>query len=175
MKSNGIKVFFICLLLLFFFGMIGIFLTIYGIDKVKEADTASIAITVRNISVQELGENASYIIIDTYEYNYPFRLPGDFTEQLQSNKLQTGSKVYLKIPKSKKKELNKSYFIDAVSLYYDDEVFVSIDEYNQIVHNDIFPARVAAITASFGFFIAAVLMMRSLVKTSKREKILRQR
>ena len=84
--------------------------------------------------------------------------------------MRQGNKVYLKIKKSDEEQLNKALFIDAVGLYCDDEVFVSIDEYNQCIHESIVPTRIAAIVASFGIFIGAVLMTVSLVKDLKRQQ-----
>lgn len=170
MKVKKIKVLFVGLLWIFFLGTIGLSLIINGLDKVKETDTVDLPVTIRYIKLEEWSGNSRYIIIDTYEYDHPFRVHGEFADCLQSNKLKQGNKVYLKIQKSDEEQLNKALFIDAVGLYCDDEVFVSIDEYNQCIHESIVPTRIAAIVASFGIFIGAVLMTVSLVKDLKRQQ-----
>lgn len=169
MRYKRTKVFFLFILCIFFIGMIGIYLSINGADKVKETDTVKISVTIKYVKLDEWGKNTSYIMIDTYEYNYPFRIPGEFADCLQSNKLKPGNRIYLKIKKGDEEQLNKVLFLDAVGLYCDDEVFVSIDEYNQCIHKSIFPTRIAVIVASLGLFVGAVLMARSLAKELKRE------
>lgn len=170
MKVKKIKVLFVGLLWIFFLGTIGLSLIINGLDKVKETDTVDLPVTIRYIKLEEWSGNSRYIIIDTYEYDYPFRVPGEFADYLQSNKLKQGNEIYLKIQKSDEEQLNKALFIDAVGLYCDDEVFVSIDEYNQCIHKSIVPTRIAAIVASLGLFIGAALMTVSLVKDLKRQQ-----
>ena len=168
MKVKKIKILFVSLLWIFFLGTIGLSLIINGLDKVKETDTVDLPVTIQYIKLEEWSENSSYIIIDTYEYDYPFRVPGEFADCLQSKKLKQGNGIYLKIQKSDEEQLNKALFIDAVGLYCDDEVFVSIYEYNQCIHKSIVPTRIAAIVASLGLFIGAALMTGSLVKGLKR-------
>lgn len=169
MRYKRTKVLFLLILCIFFIGMIGIYLSINGADKVKETDTVKLPVTIKYVKLDEWGKNTSYIMIDTYEYNYPFRIPGEFADCLQSNKLKPENKIYLKIKKGDEEQLNKALFIDAVGLYCDDEVFVSIDEYNQCIHESIFPTRIAVIVASLGLFVGAVLMARALAKDLKRE------
>ena len=152
MKVKKIKVLFVGLLWIFFLGTIGLSLIINGLDKVKETDTVDLPVTIRYIKLEEWSGNSRYIIIDTYEYDHPFRVHGEFDNCLKSNKMRQGNKVYLKIKKS------------------DEEVFVSIDDYNQCIHESIVPTRIAAIVASFGIFIGAVLMTVSLVKDLKRQQ-----
>lgn len=168
MKYKRTKVLILSILCIFFIGMVGIYLSINGADKVKETDIVKLPVTIKYVKLDEWGENASYIMIDTYEYNYPFRIPGEFADCLQSNKLKPGNKICLKIKKIDEEQLNKAFFLDAVGLYCDDEVFVSIDEYNQCIHESILPTRIAVIVASLGLFVGAVLMARSLVKDLKR-------
>ena len=170
MKVKKIKVLFVGLLWIFFLGTIGLSLIINGLDKVKETDTVDLPVTIQHIKLEEWSGNSKYIIIDTYEYDYPFRVPGEFADCLKSNELKQGNKVYLKIKKSDEEQLNKALFIDAVGLYCDDEVFVSIDEYNQCVHESLVPTRIAAIVASLGLFIGAVLLTVSLAKDLKRQQ-----
>ncbi len=170
MKVKKIKVLFVGLLWIFFLGTIGLSLIINGLDKVKETDTVDLPVTIRYIKLEEWSGNSRYIIIDTYEYDHPFRVHGEFDNCLKSNKMRQGNKVYLKIKKSDEEQLNKALFIDAVGLYCDDEVFVSIDKYNQCIHESIVPTRIAAIVASLGLFIGAALMTGSLVKDLKRQQ-----
>lgn len=167
MKVRKIKMIFVILLWIFFLGTTGIFLTINGLDKVKEKDTVDLPVTIQSIRLDKLSDKVSYIMIDTYEYDYPFRVPGEFDDCLQSNELKPGNEVYLKIQKSDEEQLNKALFINAVGIYSDDEVFVSIDEYNQCIHESIVSTRITAIVASIGLFVGAVLMTRSLVKNKK--------
>ena len=167
MKVRKIKMIFVILLWIFFLGTTGIFLTINGLDKVKEKDTVDLPVTIQSIRLDKLSDKVSYIMIDTYEYDYPFRVPSEFDDCLQSNELKPGNEVYLKIQKSDEDQLNKALFINAVGIYSDDDVFVSIDEYNQCIHESIVPTRITAIVASIGLFVGAVLMTRSLVKNKK--------
>ena len=167
MKVRKIKILFVILLWIFFLGTTGIFLTINGLDKVKEKDTVDLPVTIQSIRLDKLSDKVSYIMIDTYEYDYPFRVPGEFDDCLPSNEFKQGNKVYLKIQKSDEEQLNKALFINAVGIYSDDEVFVSIDEYNQCIHKSIVPTRITAIIASIGLFVGAVLMTKSLVKNKK--------
>ncbi len=99
MKVKKIKVLFVGLLWIFFLGTIGLSLIINGLDKVKETDTVDLPVTIRYIKLEEWSGNSRYIIIDTYEYDHPFRVHGEFDNCLKSNKMRQGNKVYLKIKK----------------------------------------------------------------------------
>ena len=171
MKNKKIRTFFICLLLIFSIGMIGILLLMNGADKVKEADTVRLSVTVQRISSQGLSKDDGYITIGTYEYLYPFQIPDKFSSLLQSDRLEPGDKIYLRIKKSDAEQLNHLFVINAVELSDDDGVFFSIDDYNQYVHESITPTRIAAIAASLVLFVGAVSMINSTVKAFKKEKL----
>lgn len=164
MKNKRIKIFFICLMLIFSVGMLGILLMINGADKIKEADTVSLPVTIQHIESDNSAGTGDFIIIDTYEYIDLFRVPIEFSDRLQSIGLKPGKKGYLTIQKDDEKQLNEAFFVNVVGLSCDDEVLVSIDEYNRCVHKSIAPTRIAAIATAVGLLTGAALIIRSLVK-----------
>ena len=164
MKNKRIKIFFICLMLIFSVGMLGILLMLNGADKIKEADTVSLPVTIQHVESDNSAGNGDFIIIDTYEYINLFRVPIEFSDRLQSIGLKPGKKAYLTIQKDDEKQLNEAFFVNVVGLSCDDEVLISIDEYNRCVHESIAPTRIAAIAAAVGLLTGAALIIRSLVK-----------
>lgn len=151
-------------MLFFSVGMLGILLMLNGADKIKEADTVGLPVTIRHIKSDNSAGNGDFIIIDTYEYIDLFRVPIEFSDRLLSIGLKPGQKVCLIIQKDDEKQLNEAFFVNVVGLSCDDETLISIDEYNRCVHESIALTRIASIAAAVGLLTGAALIIRSLVK-----------
>ncbi len=157
-KNRGLKLLLILCLLLFF-GMIGLLLIINGIDKQNEENTMEFTAVVQSTQVTNANDHVYIEIL--LEGNKKLLIQNSIGEKINVDSiqnLQSGELVFFRIEKQME-EHYEAGLVNIVSLRTERDQIFSLDDYNTLIHETAFQARIAGIIAAAIFLILAFLLI----------------
>jgi len=137
---------------LFFCATVGLIFSMNEIDKFTEEKTTEFVATVTDIRISNTGKDV-FVELYTKEYEPSLFISKNVCSNMQNDYLKgikEGDTIFFRIEKIKTKQMDDVDFIDIVSLRTEKNSILTLEEYNKIIHQLAFPARVAS-------FITALL------------------
>ena len=167
MKKRKLIVFSLILFLIFFFGIIGLLISMNSIDKQTEKNTTEFMATVTNVETTDTGKNI-YVEIYTEEYGDILHISTSVSKKIDMddiNNLQKGQTIIFRIENNMLDQFEKIGFGNIVSLKTSEKEIFSLISYNKYIHDSAFPARIAGIVLISIFLLTSAHCVLLLYKT----------
>ena len=158
MKRLKIQLIIMIVSFVFFIGMIGLLILMRDIDRQTEETTSFYQATVTSVDIANTGSDISARIY-TNEYDTYLLITTDIAPNINMDDvkdLKNGQTIFFGIEKIKAPDMNKVALIDITSLKTETKVIFSLEEYNQYMHDSLYPSRIA------GAVVAALLLCLSI-------------
>lgn len=158
MKDRRVLTVIIIALLLFCVIIIGVLLSMFGIDKQTKDTTALYFATIKDIHIGGTMEN-TYVEIFTNEYGSALRVSTNIAGKIDIDsvkELNKGQTIFFRIENIKVEQLNQVEFLDIVSLSTNTEEIYNLDQYNEYMHNAAYPARMTGVVMVIVLIVAAL-------------------
>ena len=143
----------------FFLVTIGIFISMFQIDKQTEDITIEYSATVRRIHINNSVKN-KWVQIETEEYDSSLYISVNISKNINMNKiiaLKEGEKIFFRIENIKVKQMNFVDFVDIVSLKTETDDIFTLNDYNYFMRISARPARIANIIVALILLVVSVL------------------
>lgn len=156
---------------LLFVVMIGLIISISEIDKQTESTTTLFTATVDGVDITDTGERV-FAEIHTKEYDTSLFISANICENIKMDEirdLKDGQTLFFRIENINVKQMNKVEFINIVSLETNTKDIFSIDEYNEIVSDSAYPARIASIVTALLFLFISLFCFLEIKRNTKKK------
>jgi len=158
MKRLKIQLIIMIVSFVFFIGMIGLLILMRDADRQTEETTLFCHATVLGVEINDTGKAVS-VEIFTDEYDNSLHISTNITKNIcmdNVKNLKKGQSIFFGIEKTNAAYMNEAAFVSITSLRTDTKVIFSLEEYNQYMHNSLYPTRIA------GAVVAALLLCLSI-------------
>ena len=170
MKKSKIKTVTMIMSLLLFVVAIGLNISMGNIDKQTEDTTTFYTATVISVDVTDAGEN-SFADIQTKEYNTALHISTNISKNMgmdEVRNLSNGQKIWFGIENTKAQQMNKVEFVTITALKTDTKEILSLEQYNQYIHDSAHPARIASVVMACFFLVISVFCYWNIKKNGSR-------
>ena len=143
----------------FFLVTIGIFISMFQIDKKTEDITIEYSATVRRIHINNSVKN-KWVQIETEEYDSSLYISVNISKNIDIRKIESlkqGEKIFFRIVDTKAEQLNSVDFVDTVSLKTETNDIFTLEDYNHFMRVSARPARIADITVALLLLVVSIL------------------
>ncbi len=143
----------------FFLVTIGIFISMFQIDKQTEDITIEYSATVRRIHINNSVKN-KWVQIETEEYDSSLYISVNISKNIDIRKIESlkqGEKIFFRIVDTKAEQLNSVDFVDTVSLKTETNDIFTLEDYNHFMRVSARPARIADITVALLLLVVSIL------------------
>ena len=157
--------------LLFFVGTIGLIISMSKIDKQTEDTTTFYTATVNGVEVTDTGEDI-FAEIRTKEYGTSLYISKNISKNISMHDvtgLENGQVIFFGIESIKDKQMNEVKFVNIISLKTDAKDIFTLEEYNECMHNKVYPARIASIVMAALFFSISLFCCMKIRRMKKRK------
>lgn len=158
MKKPKIKIIIMIVSLLFLVATIGLIIFMSKINKQTEDTTTCYTATVNGVDVTDTGESI-FAEIYTKEYDTSLYISTNISKNIRMDDvrdLRNGQTIYFRIENIKVEQMNKVEFIDITSLKTDTKNIFSLKDYNEYMHNFVYPAKIAGIIVALLFLFISL-------------------
>ena len=143
----------------FFLVTIGIFISMFQIDKQTEDITIEYSATVRRIHINNSVKN-KWVQIETEEYDSSLYISVNISKNIDIRKIESlkqGEKIFFRIVDTEAEQLNSVDFVDIVSLKTETNDIFTLEDYNHFMRVSARPARIADITVALLLLVVSIL------------------
>lgn len=143
----------------FFLVTIGIFISMFQIDKQTEDITIEYSATVRRIHINNSVKN-KWVQIETEEYDSSLYISVNISKNIDIRKIESlkqGEKIFFRIVDTKAEQLNSVDFVDIVSLKTETNDIFTLEDYNHFMRVSARLARIANIIVALILLVVSVL------------------
>lgn len=144
--------------LVFFFGVIGIIISLNSVDKLTTQNTKEFDAVIEKIELTDTGESL-YITIYTKEPDKQLNLSTSVSKKISKSKIESlhkGDIVFFRIENDMINQFENSGFGNIVSLKTPEKEILSLDDYNKLIHEPVSIARKACIVVALVFLSICV-------------------
>lgn len=156
-ESNGRTItMFICLLL--FLVMVGLLIFVSKVDQQTQKTTTSYTASVSSVQITQTGKNSTAEIY-TNEYTTSLHISSAIYQNINTDdlkNLQCGQTIFFSIENGYVQQMNKVDFLPITSLKTDTNDILSLEKYNQCMHEAAVPARIVGIIAAVSLLIVSL-------------------
>ncbi len=156
MLRKNIKAILSIVFILLFLIMIGLVVSTKNVDKQNEKTTTLYEATVTEVKVNDAVKDI-HIEIYSEEYTTMLFLTDNICEYIDLKKveeLERGQKIFFRVANEKTHHINKSKFVDIVSLTTETKEIISLQDYNKYMKESLKPTRIAGLIAALIFLVA---------------------
>lgn len=142
------------------FGFVIISFFVSRVDKQSENTTKCYVATVSEVQIKDNGKGRSVKIV-TNEYRndliivYSSVCTDNVVDDI--NSLQHGQKIYFRIENYYDELMNHGEIMPIVSLETETHSIFSLDEYNELIKETVYPTKVTAVIVTLVFLSVSVL------------------
>jgi len=160
--------------IILFGGLIGLLIMTKDVDKRTSNDTTEVEATVRNVIIKETSSGKSFKI-EVEEYNASLYLPKSMENYISEKllyEISEGEKIRFRVQNEYLEYLEEDTFINIVSLETEERQIFSLEAYNEYVHVEAKPARIACLFLGVVFLVCAIKIFFGLQKRDKKYMLL---
>ena len=146
------------ILIILFCGITGLNVIMAKESKQTENSTSLYQATVSDVEVTSIGED-KMVMIKTEEYSTGLFVTSSVCRNININNLsdlKSGQKIFFRIQSKKDFQMNAVDFLDIVELKTESKNIFTLDNYNSIIGNALYPPRLIGAVASVIFLIGIV-------------------
>lgn len=159
--------------IIFFFGMIDLFVVMIKEYKMTEENTVLLTATVESVNINDTGDNI-YLLININEYEPDLMITSNVAKRIDLSlieDLENGEKISFRIEKSYKKYMadhvnvsDSVAFVPITSLSAETKDIFSLENYNATVKESAKPAKIAGIILDILCIAVIILISYKLIK-----------
>ena len=142
---------------LLFVGSLGCAIFMFDVDKQTENTTTSYTATVKNV---EINTETTSAMIYTNEYATCLHITSNIGKNIDLEdlrNLENGQTIYFQIENSYTQLLDEVAFLAATSLRSDEKTIFSLEDYNNYMQHQAFPARIVCGIVATVSLLATIL------------------
>ena len=171
MKRFNTKKFFVFLFMLFFVGMVGIFIVMNGEDKHTDKTTTLYTATVRKVQIDDKGDKISAEIYMN-EYVSCFMIGSSIMENIEIADIQDlkiGETIFFRLENKNAIQLDEAWVWLITSLSTNDREVFSLSDYNKYMSEAMIGPRIMCIVMAV-VFLSISLMLYSKIRKDKNRR-----
>ncbi len=155
--------------LIMLMGMFGNIFITYGVDKQTEITTTEYIATISDVEIIDT-VRYPYIKIYTNEYANSWVIPSLIVENVKiTEKMKKGNQIAVRVENKNVQFINQTNFVEIVSLYQNNEVIFSLEDYNKFKGIGMVGARLGMICCGV-ICVCIIISYYSTLKKSKSKK-----